>query len=62
MSKFRGTAAALSLWVLLLPAQCVGARAADKSAPLVIGETFTVASKVLGEVRRINVYMPPGYA
>jgi hypothetical protein len=30
--------------------------------PLTIGETFTIASKVLGEVRRINVYLPPGYA
>lgn len=29
-------------------------------APLVIGETFTISSRVLGEVRRINVYAPPG--
>ena len=61
MSKFRGTAAAaLSLLSLFLTAH--GARAAEKSAPLVIGETFNIASKVLGETRRINVYMPPGYA
>lgn len=33
----------------------------DKAAPLIIGETFTINSKVLGETRRINVYMPPGY-
>lgn len=33
----------------------------DKAVPLVIGETFTINSKVLGETRRINVYMPPGY-
>lgn len=32
------------------------------ATPLVIGETFTVQSKVLGEARRINVYLPPGYA
>ena len=32
------------------------------SEPLVIGETFTINSKVLNEVRRINVYLPPGYA
>ena len=29
--------------------------------PLVIGETFTIASGALKEVRRINVYLPPGY-
>src|SRR5205823_9435509 len=28
----------------------------------VVGETFTVESKVLGETRRINVYLPPDYA
>jgi predicted alpha/beta superfamily hydrolase len=32
------------------------------TAPLVIGETFTIDSRVLGETRRINVYLPPGYA
>jgi predicted alpha/beta superfamily hydrolase len=32
------------------------------AAALVIGETFTINSKVLGETRRINVYLPPGYA
>lgn len=35
---------------------------ATKAAPLVIGETFTLESKILGETRRINVYAPPGYA
>jgi predicted alpha/beta superfamily hydrolase len=34
---------------------------AGVTAPLVIGETFTVASRVMGEVRRINVYAPPIY-
>jgi len=28
------------------------------ASPLVIGETFTIESKVLGETRRINVYRP----
>jgi predicted alpha/beta superfamily hydrolase len=32
------------------------------AAPLVVGETFTIRSAVLGEVRRINVYAPPAYA
>jgi predicted alpha/beta superfamily hydrolase len=33
----------------------------DKALPLVIGETFTIDSKILNETRRINVYMPPAY-
>lgn len=36
-------------------------RRAPAREPLVIGETFTIDSKVMHEVRRINVYMPPGY-
>ena len=36
--------------------------APGETVPLVIGETFTLSSKVLGEARRINVYAPPGYA
>lgn len=35
--------------------------AQNTASPLVIGETFTIDSKVLGETRRINVYLPPGY-
>jgi len=31
------------------------------AAPLVVGETFTIDSRVLGEVRRINAYLPPCY-
>ena len=31
------------------------------TAPLVIGETFVVASAALKEERRINVYLPPAY-
>jgi predicted alpha/beta superfamily hydrolase len=38
------------------------ADAAERAAPLVIGDTFTIESKILGETRRINVYAPPGYA
>jgi uncharacterized protein len=32
------------------------------AVPLAIGETFRLASTVLGEQRVINVYLPPGYA
>ena len=35
---------------------------ASAAVPLVIGDTFTIDSKVLGETRRINVYPPMGYA
>jgi predicted alpha/beta superfamily hydrolase len=34
---------------------------AQTVTPLSIGDTFTIDSKVLGETRRINVYLPPGY-
>lgn len=49
----------------LLSAYCAVVAMAETSspvAPLVIGDTFTLASQVLGETRRINVYLPPGYA
>jgi len=38
------------------------AAAQSGTAPLTIGETFTLQSKVLGETRRINVYLPAPYA
>jgi hypothetical protein len=34
---------------------------AQVAAPLTIGQTFTIESKILGEARRINVYPPAGY-
>ena len=36
------------------------ARADEKAVPLVLGESFTIKSKVLSETRRINVYRPSG--
>ncbi len=62
MIKFRWLPAATLLWVLLFPILSARAGNTDKAAPLIIGETFTINSKILGEIRRINVYMPPGYA
>ncbi|HVE57733.1 MAG TPA: alpha/beta hydrolase-fold protein [Pyrinomonadaceae bacterium] len=58
----------LSILVLMLAfvvsvqAQGTGLSSDTKSAPLVIGETFTINSKNLNETRRLNVYLPPGYA
>jgi predicted alpha/beta superfamily hydrolase len=51
------TTTLLGLLLLLLSGP---SGAADKAAPLVIGDTFTMESKALGETRRINVYVPPG--
>ncbi len=33
----------------------------ERAVPLAFGETFTINSKILGEMRRINVYVPHGY-
>jgi predicted alpha/beta superfamily hydrolase len=41
---------------------CTPGGAQKDTSPLVIGETFKLDSRVLGESRRINVYFPPGYA
>lgn len=39
-----------------------GAKVAAPPTLAVIGETLTIDSKILGERRVINVYVPPGYA
>jgi predicted alpha/beta superfamily hydrolase len=61
MIRFR-TALAVILLAQLVPMLSVQASAAEKATPLVIGDTFTIDSKILGETRRINVYRPPGPA
>ena len=38
------------------------ALAQTQPTPLCIGQTFTLPSKVLGETRRINIYLPVDYA
>jgi predicted alpha/beta superfamily hydrolase len=50
------------LGALLLLATAARAGAEENVSPLAIGDTFTIASRILGETRRINVYPPPGYA
>lgn len=42
----------------LMAAETAPPALAAAATPLVIGETFTIESKVLGETRRINVYRP----
>jgi predicted alpha/beta superfamily hydrolase len=61
MVRFRGIGLAIVLGCLV-SVLAGPANAMEKAAPLVIGETFTIPSKILGETRRINVYMPPGYS
>lgn len=50
------------LWVWLFLLGAVPAAAQIVPAPLVIGDTFTIDSEVLGETRRVNVYAPAVYA
>src|SRR5689334_17405576 len=58
------------LLVLACAAACAPARraaapaaATPATAPIVIGESFTMPARAIGgEVRRINVWLPPDYA
>ncbi len=54
--------ALLSSVASVASAQASPASLSAGASPLAIGETFTIASESLHEVRRINVYLPPGYA
>jgi predicted alpha/beta superfamily hydrolase len=58
-SRFRRMVATAGAVLALFPLSLI---AAKETAPLVIGDTFKIESKVLSETRRINVYLPPGYA
>lgn len=57
----RGCIGWFALCFLLAPAWISAAPAASTAEPLVIGQTFRIDSKILGETRRINVYLPAGY-
>ncbi|UUS14545.1 hypothetical protein NMB32_23755 [Stenotrophomonas sp. CD2] len=46
----------------LMAAEPAPSAQAAAATPLVIGETFTIESKALGETRRINVYRPQPWA
>jgi uncharacterized protein len=59
--KFRAILMTI-LGALLFPPLSAHADTGNQAAPLVIGETFIINSKIMGEKRRINVYMPPGYS
>lgn len=61
MSRFHRLTLVLLLCGQLTAATYAQTRAANKAAPLVIGETFTIRSKILSETRRINVFAPPAY-
>jgi hypothetical protein len=50
----------LGCWLMGLAAQQLAAAQAN-ATPLYLGQTFTLPSAALGEVRRINVYLPPSY-
>ncbi|GGC57889.1 alpha/beta hydrolase [Undibacterium terreum] len=56
----RGQILTLICGLLFVTGGCF-AQARDLATPLSIGETFTIRSDILGETRRINVYMPSVY-
>lgn len=59
MTLRKRTLASLAPLILLLLASCSSPRPADTVLP---HDSFTLQSEAVGEVRRINVYTPPGYA
>jgi uncharacterized protein len=60
MTSTAWTALAVTMLSSSAIAQTGNARA-GQATPLSIGETFALESRVLGETRRINVYLPPVY-
>ncbi|NVD69975.1 alpha/beta hydrolase [Duganella sp. BJB1802] len=63
LNKFHASAwLAAALLGASLGGQVHAETAVAAATPLVIGESFNIASKALGETRHINVYMSRGYA
>ena len=56
--RFNISAIFLTFSILLLNSPAL---AVQNKSPLVIGDTFTIDSKIVNEIRRINVYLPPAY-
>jgi hypothetical protein len=52
----------LLLLIAMLATQTPTLALAAAASPLTIGESFLIDSAVLGEQRRINVYLPRGQA
>jgi predicted alpha/beta superfamily hydrolase len=48
--------------VLLAGLAGCGRARVDQPQPVTIGTSYTLPSSILGQTRRINVYLPPGYA
>ena len=62
MTRAKNVPLWLTFFAVCVQLAAFGSVRAEAAAPLVIGETFTLQSKTLSETRRINVYLPPGYA
>lgn len=52
-------------WIFILhatiPPTAFANRETQSPQPIVIGQSYSLPSKILGQTRRINVYVPPGY-
>lgn len=53
---------AMALGLALMGASCGSPAAAPERTPITIGESLQLQSRLLGEKRLINVYLPPDYA
>jgi predicted alpha/beta superfamily hydrolase len=60
-AAFCAFALCVALSALPVHAQASEPAPVTASQPLSIGETFSIDSRVMGETRRINVYLPAGY-